>query len=126
MHKTKIKIHLIFVTKYRKKILKDDIASIVKSCIIDTCKQSGIQVVAIQIDNQDHIHMMLELNPRHSVSKVVQLLKEKSRYTVWKSHPVFLRKSYWYKNLFWSRGYFCSSTGDAGADTIEKYIRGQG
>ena len=85
----------------------------------------GIEIIAIRIDNGDHIHLMLRLKPTQSVSLVVQLLKEKSRYATWQAHPE-LRQHYWYKDLLWSRGYFCSTTGEASSGTVEKYINSQG
>lgn len=125
MHKTKIFVHLVFVTKYRKKILNGDIKQIVYDSIADQCNSMGIEIIAIRIDNGDHIHLMLRLKPTQSVSLVVQLLKEKSRYATWQSHPE-LRQYYWYKDLLWSRGYFCSTTGEASSEIVEKYINSQG
>lgn len=125
MHKTKIFVHLVFVTKYRKKILDGDIKQVVYNSIADQCKSMGIEIIAMRIDNGDHIHLMLRLRPTHSVSLVVQLLKEKSRYRAWQVHPE-LRQHYWYKDLLWSRGYFCSTTGEASAEIVEKYINTQG
>lgn len=123
--KTDLSIHLIFVTKYRKPCLTEEIMSYCVDILKQECYNINIEVIAIQGDNQDHIHMILKLKPLHSVSHVVQILKQKSRYQVWQKYPG-LRKFYWYKDLLWSNGYFCTSIENASKETIEKYINKQG
>ena len=120
MNKTKLNIHLIFVTKYRKKILDDDKSNLIINTIKEQCEKMQIGVKAISIKQQDHMHLILEVKPTHSISNVVQILKEKSRYAIWKEFPAEMRLNYWYKDLLWSNRYFCSSTGDASIDTIQK------
>jgi len=126
MNNSKIYVHLVFVTKYRKKILTNEIKDLVLDTITQQCNNMKIEIIAMRIDNSDHVHLMLKLRPTHSISLVVQMLKEKSRYTCWQSYPHFLRTHYWHKNYLWSKGYFCSTTGEASRETVERYINSQG
>ena len=73
----------------------------------------------------NHVHIMTEIKPTHSVSLIVQILKQITTYHVWARHPE-MRKDYWYKNVLWSSGYFCSYTGDASSETVKAYIKNQG
>lgn len=59
--KTDLSIHLIFVTKYRKPCLTEEIMSYCVDILKQECYNINIEVIAIQGDNQDHIHMMLKL-----------------------------------------------------------------
>ena len=82
-------------------------------------------MIVIEVGESDHIHIMLRLEPKYSISKVIQILKQMTRYHVWQDFPS-LRKHYWKRDWLWSSGYFCSTTGDASAETIRKYIENQG
>lgn len=123
--KTNLKIHLIFVTKYRKKILSGNIKELCLDIIKDELGKRKIDPIAIQIDGDDHIHIMANIKPTQSVSLIVQILKQLTTYHIWQAHPE-LRKHYWYRNVLWSGGYFCSTTGDASSETVQKYIDSQG
>ena len=123
--KTDLEVHLIFVTKYRKSCLTPVIMSRCIELIHEECRRIDVDIIAIRGDQQNHIHMMLRLRPTHSISLVVQLLKQKTRYHIWQRFPE-MRKFYWYKDLLWSDGYFCCSVGNASKETIERYINEQG
>ena len=123
---TKIKIHLILVTKYRRKVLVDRVMNRIIEIIKEEMSKRKCEVIAIQGDDQDHIHIMMQIRPTHSVSTLVQLIKQYTRYRIWREFPGHMRKTYWYKELLWSDGYFCSSTGDASSETVKRYIETQG
>lgn len=123
--KSTIKVHLIFVTKYRKKVLTDAILSEIYHLIDDKMKKMRCEVIAMRGNDMNHIHIMAQIQPTQSISLIVQILKSITTYHVWREHPE-LRKYYWGANYLWSRGYFCCTTGDASSETIEKYINNQG
>jgi len=120
-----LKAHLILVTKYRKPLLvnqlKDDMYTIFNN-IIDN---SDFSVEVFQSDI-DHIHFLIRYIPRLSISQIVRRLKQVSTKHIWLLHPALLRREYWYKNTFWSDGYFVCSIGEASPDTIRQYILSQG
>jgi len=120
-----LKCHLILVTKYRRNILvgqlTDDLKSIF-SCIADN---SDFEIEVFESD-VNHIHFLIRYIPRLSISQIVRRLKQQSTYHIWQLHSTSLRREYWYKNLFWSSGYFVCSIGEASPDTIRQYILSQG
>lgn len=119
-----LKVHIILVTKYRKPLLvgalDDDIKSIFQS--IESSSDFEIEVFESDLD---HIHFLIRYIPRLSVSQIVRRLKQVSTNRIWQLHPS-LRQHYWYRNLFWSDGYFACSIGEASPDTIKQYILTQG
>ena len=120
-----LKAHIILVTKYRKPLLvnqlKEDIYIIFNN-IIDN---SDFSVEVFESDI-DHIHFLIRYIPRLSISQIVRRLKQQSIYHIWQLHSTSLRREYWYKNMFWSSGYFVCSIGEASPDTIRQYILSQG
>jgi len=101
--------------------LKDDMYTIFNN-IIDN---SDFSVEVFESDI-NHIHFLIRYIPRLSISQIVRRLKQQSTKHIWELHPMLLRREYWYKNLFWSSGYFVCSIGEASPDTIRQYILSQG
>ena len=109
--KFSMKVHLIFVTKYRKKIFKtikysDDI----KQFLYDAAQKYGYPIIQMETD-KDHVHILLDYGPEISVSKIVKQLKQHSTYKMWDFHNEYLSKYYWKSKILWSDGYFACSIG---------------
>lgn len=117
-----LKIHLIFVVKYRKRLLVDS----VRDTIIDSLRRAQTKDFLIDIlkTDIDHVHMMISHSPNISVSQIVRHLKQKTTVEVWKSHD--LSVNFWKEKTFWSNGYFVCSVGNASENTVRKYIENQG
>lgn len=96
-----IKFHIIFVCKYRKKVL------------------------AYKTD-KDHIHMMVSSPPKLSPLSIVRRLKQESTVRIWRMHEETMRRIYWRERTFWTDGYFVSSVGNVSQETIKHYIENQG
>ena len=120
-----LKAHIIIVTKYRKPLLvgqfKQDMYNILNNII----SNSDFSVEVYESD-LDHYHFLIRYIPRLSISQIVRRLKQESTKLIWQLHPTLLRKEFWYKNTFWSNGYFVCSIGEASPDTIRQYILSQG
>ena len=124
--KYSMKVYLIFVTKYRKKIFKsDNRANDVKQFMYDVVKKYGCEIIQMETD-KDHVHILLEYSPKLSVSDIVKQLKQYSTYKMWSFHKEFLSKQYWQRRILWSDGYFACSIGQVSQKIIEKYIQNQG
>jgi len=122
--KYRLVIHLIFVVKYRKKLLTKlghDIKDQIK--IIES--YSDFEVVNIEVD-KDHLHMMISYPPRISVLQIVRRLKVSTTKYIWKLHNNYLTSYFWNERTFWSDGYYVSSIGDASIETVKHYIESQG
>ena len=124
-NKTKLMVHLVLVTKYRKKLLTGDMDTDVKQILFDTARQHHWYIRRMESD-VDHIHILLQYPPTDSVKHIVSILKQRSTYYIWKIHAGKLASCYWKEHTFWSDGYFAASTGDASSETIARYIENQG
>lgn len=124
--KYNMKVHIIFVTKYRKNIFElrkraDD----VKKILYDVTRKYGYTIIQMETD-KDHVHILLEYNPKVSISDIVKQLKQYSTYQMWKIHGDYLFKQYWKHHILRSDGYFACSIGQVSQEIIEKYIQNQG
>lgn len=122
--KYNLKVHLIFVTKYRKKIL-NKLGNDVKLIFHEIASKRNYNIIEMEVD-KDHIHILLEYNPSKSVTQIVKEFKQLSTYFLWKNHYTYLKLHYWKEKVFWSRGYFACSIGEASTEIIRKYIENQG
>ena len=124
-NKNLLMVHLIFVTKYRKKILFGNFNNDVKQYIFDICQERHWYTKRMETD-KDHVHILLQYNPTDSIKNIVSLLKQKSTYMAWKRYSSMLKKHYWKEHTLWSDGYFAASVGMVSQATIEQYIKNQG
>ena len=123
--KHKLLIHIVFVTKYRKKIL-GKLTNPIKSAILQVCHERKCSLIAYEHDN-DHIHILVEYPPKHNISFLVKLFKQRTTYDSWQYDEKYMRTNYWNgRHILWSNGYFACSVGDANTETIKKYIENQG
>lgn len=123
--KHNLKIHLIFVCKYRKKLLYGKLDSLLKVVIRDIEQKSDFKIIEMETD-KDHIHLMIQYIPRVSISSIVNRLKSITTYHLWKKYKPFLKQHFWKENTFWTDGYFVCSVGEASPETIRRYIQNQG
>lgn len=118
--------HLIFVCKYRKKLLLkvgDDIKT--ETEIESISNRYGWQIIEQEID-QDHIHILIRYSPKWSILEIVRLLKQLTTYRIWQKHNEYLSQHFWKERTFWSDGYFSCSIGNVSKEIIQKYIQEQG
>lgn len=119
-----LKIHLIFVCKYRKQLLVET-GDYCKQVMFEISQISNFKIDTMEVD-KDHIHLLLDIEPKVSVSSIVNRLKSISTNRLWKRYKDYLKKHFWKEKTFWSDGYFVCSTGNANMETIKKYIETQG
>ena len=118
--------HLIFVCKYRKKLLVRH-GDEMKALLYDIASFHDFGIVEMEVD-KDHVHLLIEHNPTQSILSLVRLLKQISTYRIWRqnNNSNYLKKHFWKERTFWSDGYFACSIGQVSKETIEKYIQTQG
>ena len=101
--------HIVFCPKYRYRILDETIVDYGKQQLYHRCRQKElVEVMELNIQ-PDHIHMVLSIPPKHSVSFVIGFLKDKLALKMFRTYEQ-LNKRYWGR-CFWSRGYCVSSVG---------------
>ena len=114
-----IKYHIVWITKYRYKILNNDIGQRLKLLLIQTCQSRGVTIISGHIA-KDHIHILVSCPPSPAPAKIVQYLKGRSSRILQEEYP-HLRKRYWGQHL-WARGYFCATVGAITDEMIKEYI----
>lgn len=113
-----IMVHLIFVCKYRKKLLVV-FGSQVQQILYDIAQENHFEIVEMEGD-KDHIHLLISYNPIQSVLEIVRMLKQVSTYRIWRMNYNFilLQKYFWKEQTFWSDGYFACSIGNVSKEII--------
>ena len=115
------KYHIVFIPKYRRKIIYKQIKADIQQIIRDLCKWKGIEIVEGHM-MPDHIHLLLSIPPKYSISSIMGYLKGKSAMMIFERHS---NLKYKFGNRhFWATGYYVSTVGLNEA-TIAKYIREQ-
>ena len=120
-----LKCHLIFVCKYRKKLLVGQLNDDIKAIFQSIADDADFDMEVMETD-KDHLHFLIRYIPRWSIAQIVRRLKQQSTLHIWQLHATALRKQFWYKHILWSDGYFVCSIGEASPDTIRPYILSQG
>lgn len=118
-------MHIVLVTKYRKRLLNRNITDDVKQKIYDITNSRDQEIIAMETD-KDHIHFLLSYDTTDRVSDIVATIKQQTTYYLWQKYGILLSKQYWKKKIFWSDGYFACSIGEVSSATIQKYIETQG
>ncbi len=119
--KWECKYHIVFAPKYRRQVIYKDIKADVGQILGTLCRRKGIEIIEAEC-MPDHIHMLVRIPPKYSVSEIVGYLKGKSSLMIFEKHA---NLKYKYGNRhFWSEGYYVSTVG-LNSETIAKYIREQ-
>ena len=115
------KYHIVFTPKYRRKIIYNQYRESIKEIIKSLCKYKGVEIIEGHL-MADHVHMLVSIPPKYSVSSIMGYLKGKSALMIFDKHA---NLKYKFGNRhFWSEGYYVSTVGLNEA-TIAKYIREQ-
>jgi putative transposase len=117
-----LKYHVVWITKYRHKVLRGDIAERAREVIRQICAAREVTILRGAV-SPDHIHMLVSAPPQLAPAKLVQFIKGRSSRVLQRDFPA-LRKRYWGQHL-WARGYFCGSVGAVDEKTIREYIENQ-
>ena len=117
-----LKVHLVWIPKYRKKVLTGDIAIRVRDLIRQIAIEHEITILSGKVAC-DHIHVLVAYRPQVDVSTIVQWLKSISSRVLLQEYP-HLRKKFWGRH-FWARGYLAVTTGTLTDEMVQKYIAEQ-
>jgi putative transposase len=118
-----LKYHMVWVPKYRKMILKGDLAKRVREVFLEIAERYEFEIDTMEV-KEDHVHLFLSAPPRYSPAGVVQIIKSISAKEVFKEFPE-VKKQLW-GGEFWSDRYFVRSVGDkVTSEVIRRYIKYQ-
>lgn len=117
--KTRITIHLVWITKYRYKVLAGDVQSRCRELLIQDCDRMEIEILK-GVVGKNHVHMHIEYPPKLSISEIIKQLKGRSSLVLQREFPE-LKRRYWGRR-FWAKGYGGWSTGNITDEMVQKYI----
>ena len=117
-----IKYHIVWITKYRKAVLRGEIGLRLRELIRQTCEAQEVYIVKGHVA-VDHVHLLLSVPPNIAVSDLVQRLKGRSSRKMLDEFGE-LRRQFWGQHL-WARGYFVASSGNVTDEIIAQYIEMQ-
>jgi putative transposase len=117
-----LKVHLVWIPKYRKRILTGPVAIRVRDLIRQIAMEHELQILSGKV-GRDHIHVLISYPPYQNVSKIVQWLKGTSSRVLLQEFT-HLRKQFWGRHL-WARGYLAVSSGTITDEMIQAYIAEQ-
>lgn len=119
--KWECKYHLVFAPKYRRQIIYGKIKADVAQILSTLCKRKGIEIIEAECC-RDHVHMLVRIPPKYSVSEIMGYLKGKSSLMIFERHA---NLKYKYGNRhFWCRGYYVDTVGK-NTKRIQEYIANQ-
>lgn len=116
--------HLVFPAKYRRVIFDSKVDEKLKEICLEIEKRYAIKFLEIGTD-QDHVHFLVQSVPMYSVKKIVQMVKSLTARELFRTCPEI--KKYLWGGELWSDGYFASTVGKHGDESIiSKYVKNQG
>lgn len=115
------KYHVVFAPKYRRQAIYGKLKADIGKILRELCERKDIDIIEAELC-PDHVHMLISIPPKHSVSEIMGYLKGKSSLIIFDRHA---NLKYKYGNRhFWCRGYFVDTVGK-NKNKIAEYIRNQ-
>ena len=115
------KYHLVFAPKYRRQVIYGKIKADIGRILRELCERKGVEIIEAECC-PDHIHMLVRIPPKYSVSQIMGYLKGKSSLMIFDRHA---NLKYKYGNRhFWARGYYVDTVG-RNKKQIQEYIKHQ-
>ena len=118
-----LKYHVVWITKYRKPVLRGEIAKRLRELVRLECEKLDVYILTGHVA-KDHVHLLVSVPPQVAVSKLMQQLKGSSSRKMLQEFGE-LSHQFWGRHL-WARGYFAASSGNVTDEIIKQYIESQG
>ena len=115
--------HLILTTKYRKKVITDEMCEFLKNKFKDICNNYMIDLEEFNHD-KDHVHILFRAHPNTDLSKFINAYKSASSRMVKKYYPS-VKEKLW-KEMFWTKSYCLLTSGGVTTEIVRQYIEKQG
>ena len=115
------KYHIVFAPKYRRQVLYGQLKKDIGKILGDLCARKGVEIIEAELCN-DHVHMLVKIPPKMSISSFMGYLKGKSTLMIFERHANLKYK--YGQRKFWCRGYYVDTVGK-NKKVIEEYIRNQ-
>ena len=113
-----INYHIVWSTKYRRKVLNTDIERRLKEVLIDVGKQKGFEIAEIEVETKDHVHVFVSAIPKISISYIAKMMKGISGRLLLKEFPGISKE-------LWNPSYYVETIGSISEEAIRQYIQSQ-
>jgi putative transposase len=120
--KHRLQYHLVWIPKYRRRVIQGKIAIRLKRLMYEACQMNGWWISEMSIQ-ADHVHIVAEIPPHISVAEVVQIFKGGTSRVLRKEFPEM--EEFLWGESFWADGYFAETVGKVDEEVVKKYIRQQ-
>jgi putative transposase len=118
-----VRLHFVFVTHYRRKAITAAMLKRIREMFAQVCKTMDCELLECS-GEPDHVHLLVDFHPKHSIAAVAGSLKASTSRMVKKEFPDEFKK--WYsKQSFWSGSYYVASSGGAPIEKLKDYIKSQ-
>ena len=118
-----INYHIVWSTKYRRKVLTSKIETRLKEILINVGKEKGFEIAEIEVGTKDCVHVFVSAIPKISISYIAKMLKGISGRLLLKEFPE-ISKELWNGEL-WNPSYYVETIGSISEEAIRKYIQNQ-
>ena len=115
--------HLVLVTKYRRKVIDDEISEYAKQTFVRIAESYHITLIEWNHD-EDHIHIKFKSHPKTELTKFINAYKSASSRLIKRDFPTV--KEHLWKEMFWSKSFCLLTTGGVPIEVIKQYIQSQG
>jgi len=117
----KCQYHIVFIPKYRKKVMYGQVKADMREIIKVLCKYKKAEIIEGAICS-DHVHLCVSTQPKLCISDFMGYLKGKSALMIHDKHPEMANK---WNREFWARGYYVATVGNITEEAIKRYIQEQ-
>lgn len=114
------KYHVVWCSKYRRKVLTGEIEARLKELIVETAKGTNADVIEMEV-MPDHVHLLIEVDPQYGINKAVRHIKGVSSHALRSEFPSLKSRL----PTLWTNSYFVSTVGGAPLSAIKQYIENQ-
>ncbi len=116
-----INYHLVWIPRYRKKVLVGPVEARLKELLAEIATQYGFEILAVEV-MPDHVHLFVSAPPKFSPAEIVRLFKGITSRRLKKEFETF-RRQYWGEHAtLWAEGYYVGTAGHVSAETIKRSI----
>ena len=115
-----LQYHIVWATKYRKAVLCGSIETDLKDLLLKYAAEQDIKICAMEV-MPDHVHLLIDCNPRYGITRCVANLKQKSSSELRHQFPDVIRGS----ASIWTRSSFIATVGSVSLETVKNYILSQ-
>ena len=118
-----INYHIVWSTKYRRKVLSSKIETRLKEILINVAKEKGFEIAEIEVEAKDHVRVFVSAIPKISISYIAKMMKGISGRLLLKEFPE-ISKELWNGEL-WNPSYYVETIGSISEESIRQYIQNQ-